>query len=52
MDYTELIAKQGVLADIYNKQRRDYKLAKNREEKQRVKDKRKEYKLLTIIKKN
>lgn len=52
MDWTQLIAKQGILADIYNKERRDYQLAKNREEKQRVKYKRKEYKLLTIIKKN
>jgi len=37
MDYTELLAKQGVLADIYNRQSREYKLKKNREEKARAK---------------
>jgi len=52
MDYTELIAKQGLYADIYNKQLRAYKLAKNREEKRRMYEKRAQDKLLTIIKKN
>lgn len=37
MDYTELLAKQGVLEKIYNRERREYKLKKTREEKARVK---------------
>jgi hypothetical protein len=37
MDYTDLLAKQRVLADIYNRQSREYKLKKNREEKARAK---------------
>jgi len=36
MDITELLAKQGVLEKIYNRERREYKLKKNREEKARV----------------
>jgi hypothetical protein len=36
MDYTELLAKQGVLEKIYNRERREYKLKKSREEKARV----------------
>lgn len=37
MDYTELLAKQGILAEIYNRQKREYKLKKNKEEKAREK---------------
>jgi len=37
MDYTELLAKQRVLDKIYNRERREYKLKKNREEKARAK---------------
>ena len=35
MDYTELLAKQGILAEIYNRQKREYKNKKAREEKAR-----------------
>jgi len=35
MDWKELLLKQGELSQIYNRQRREYKLKKNREEKAR-----------------
>lgn len=37
MDYTELLAKQGILAEIYNRRKREYKTKKAREEKARAK---------------
>lgn len=49
--YADLIANQGLLADIYNKQRKEYMTAKNREEKRREKEKRRQRKLITSIKK-
>lgn len=37
MDFTELLAKQGILAEIYNRRKREYKTKKAREEKARAK---------------
>ena len=45
MDLTELIAKQGDLADIYYRQRQARKLAKGREENRRAREKRKQKKI-------
>ena len=39
--YAELLSMQGIYQDIYNANRKAYKTAKQREEKRRVREKRK-----------